>query len=218
MIEAVLELAGLPYRMRLLDSAPSTPLPNSFVAVNPWRQVPVLDGPDGTRMTELAAILLWLERQHPSVGNGPTLHIQDLAAFHRWSVFLAVNIYEGTLRRSYPARYLSEPCASNAETLNSVRDAAFARNHAAFLVLEQHLAAQNDPSHGLCGEGLSPCDIFAAMLYAWHNERPDLPRCADLTHRVANHPQIAPLWQRNFDHRLARKWVDRPSMVPTQPA
>ena len=57
----------------------------------------------------------------------------------------------------------------------------------------------------LLGARLSVADVYLAMLYAWHpgQRRADLTA---LTHRVAAHGLIAPVWQRNFDHRLAIKW------------
>ncbi|MEM7172340.1 MAG: glutathione S-transferase N-terminal domain-containing protein [Pseudomonadota bacterium] len=204
--EAVLELAELPYKLNLLESTPSTPLPSSFHAINPWGQVPVLETPERDVITELAAMLLYLAATHSSVTNGPNLRVMDRAAFYRWTVFLSVNIYEGTLRRSYPERYLAQPHKSDAGAIQSVKAAAFARNHQAFQLIEEQLCQPR----GLCGEGLSPADIFLAMLYAWHNERPDLPNCTAMTETVANHPIVRPIWFRNFDHRLDKKWTSLP--------
>ena len=53
---------------------------------------------------------------------------------------------------------------------------------------------------------MSVADVYLAMLFAWHPDSEEFPRCAALAHRVAAHPVIAPTWQRNFDHRLAVKW------------
>src|SRR5690606_15280090 len=64
-VQAALTAAGIPFELALLDSAPGTPLPESFAAVNPWRQVPVLVTPEGEVLTETAAILIYLVGRHP---------------------------------------------------------------------------------------------------------------------------------------------------------
>ena len=105
-VEATLEFSGLPYEMVLLPSVSDTPLPAEFTAVNPWRQVPVLETPEGRIITETAAILFYLLDRHEKCRNGTTLRIGDTITFYRWTVFMAVNIYiyEGILRISYPDR------------------------------------------------------------------------------------------------------------------
>ena len=103
-VEATLELSGLPYEMVLLPSTSDTPLPAEFTAVNSWRQVPVLETPEGRIITETAAILFYLLDRHEECRNGTTLRIGDTIAFYRWTVFMAVNIYEDILRISYPDR------------------------------------------------------------------------------------------------------------------
>lgn len=199
-VEAVLELGQLDYRMALIESTPSTPLPESFRTVNSWGQVPVLDLPKGGKLTESAAILIYLAQKHKSVRDGAHLAIGDQAAFLRWTVFLGTNVYEGTLRRSYPARYHTSQDRSFDE---NVAEAALNRNHAAFQVLETVLAQDGF----LTGERLSSADVFLAMFYAWHRRKPDLPECTRVTSTVARHPVVAPIWRRNFSHRLDEDWT-----------
>ena len=63
--EAALAVAGLPYDLILLDSAPSTPLPASFRDINPWGQVPVLITESGTALFESDAIVEYLDEIAP---------------------------------------------------------------------------------------------------------------------------------------------------------
>ncbi len=196
-VQAALTAAGIPFELALLDSAPGTPLPESFAAVNPWRQVPVLVTPEGEVLTETAAILIYLVGRHPERDFGVRVDTPEYGQFLRWTVFLSVNVYEGILRRGYPERYTTDPAGAAA-----VRAAAEARTHRALGVLEGVLADRDF----LLGDRRSPADIFLAMLYAWHGRRDDLPRCTALTRAVARDEVIGPVWRQNFDHRLAVKW------------
>jgi len=199
-VEAALALAGEPFELISIDSQPSTPLPASFREINPWGQVPVLITEDGTMMTETAAILIYLAGEHSGPDVAPNTGTPEHARLLRWTVFLATNVYESTLRRIYPMRYTTDPAGGE-----GLRDAAFARNAQAFQVLEKELT--NGPGGPfLLGGQMSVVDVYLAMLFAWHVDHHEFPLCQALTHRVAQHSVIAPLWQYNFDHRLAVSW------------
>ncbi|WP_169054156.1 glutathione S-transferase family protein [Nitratireductor sp. XY-223] len=199
-IEAVLELAEIPYRLELIESAPGSHLPDGAAAMNPWRQIPVLECPDGAVVTETAAILFYLAEKHGSLREGPNLYVEDSAAFYRWAVFLSVNVYEGFLRMVYPERYLGAGSAD----VSALRKAASARIGDAFKLIEDLLSE----TQFICGDRMSPVDIYCAMLFSWHRKRDEFPRCIALTERVARHPLVAPVWRKNFDHWLDREWAD----------
>ena len=107
-VEAALELAQQPYDLTTIESAPSTPLPESFRDINPWRQVPVLITADGAMMTETGAILIYLATRYPGGDVGPEPATPEAAQLLRWIVFLSANVYEATLRRVYPERYTTD--------------------------------------------------------------------------------------------------------------
>ena len=69
-----------------------------------------------------ATILIHLAACYPDEGFAPAAGTPAHAAFLRWIIFTNVNIYEATLRQSYPFRYTSDPNAHDA-----TRDAAIAR-------------------------------------------------------------------------------------------
>ncbi len=202
-VQAALELSGADYRLELLPSLPNEDLTDRIGHLNPWGQVPVLVLEDGTVMTELAAILAHLAQVEPGLRDGPHLWVDNDALFLRWAVFLCVNAYEGILRQTYPHRFctLSGNTAADEALMANISHAADTRTHQAFLRLEREIAGPF-----LFGERMSACDILLAMLYAWHNQRPDLPKCTAVTARVAMHPRINPIWHDNFDTRLRFKW------------
>lgn len=196
-VEAALALAAAPYELVTLDSAPGTPLPDTFRDINPWRQVPVLILPDGTMMTESAAMLIHIAACHPEQNLAPPPGTPAHGVFLRWTVFMSVNIYESILRRGYPERYTTDP-----DGAAGVAEAAAKRLRDGLGLIESQLR----PGAYLLGETMSVADVYLAMLNAWRGGNKGLPRCDDLTHRVAAHPVIAPIWQRNFADRLSTQW------------
>ncbi len=190
--EAALALAGADYALQELDSKPGTPLPESFRGINPWGQVPTLVLPDGSVMTETAAILIHLAACHPDKGLAPTPGTPAHAAFLRWIVVANVNVYEAVLRRSYPFRYTTDPDAHDA-----TRDAAVARMGEALAVLEA--AIETGPF--LLGKTMTLADVYIAMLFIWFRVAIDAPRLVKLTDGVRQHPTVAPIWRRHFGDR-----------------
>lgn len=66
-------------------------------------QVPVLILPDGTKLTESAAMILQLNEDFPGKlfpEKGPAR-----ATAFRWLLFMAVNLYETVLRYDYSGRF-----------------------------------------------------------------------------------------------------------------
>lgn len=216
-IQAALTAAGVDFAYDPINSLPDQPLGHHISDVNSWGQVPVLELEDGTRMTEVAAILAFLSNIEPSLSNGPSIWIDNHPLFLRWTVFLAVNVYEGILRQSYTHRYFSRipestgegnpDLSEDIETLmkKAVRKAAEEQIHRAFQCIEKETAEHSY----ILGNRISACDIFLAMLYAWHNKRPDLPKCTWITTQVATHDVIRPIWKQNFHDRLDFKWHEQ---------
>ncbi|HAQ34570.1 MAG TPA: glutathione S-transferase, partial [Alphaproteobacteria bacterium] len=92
-VETVLELIGAGFRF-----VPASPFEDGeevarLKAVNPLLQVPALELPDGTIMTESAAILLYLTETYPDAGLAPAPGTAERAVFLRWLTFLAANFY-----------------------------------------------------------------------------------------------------------------------------
>lgn len=195
--EAALAVAGVPFELELIESAPGTPLPETFRAINPWRQVPTLVTPEGAVLTETAATLIHISLAHPGPDVGPAPGSVAYTQLLRWTSFLGANVYESVRRRAYPETYTTDP-----DGVAGVREAAIARIGEAFALVESVLEA----SGFLLGDSMSVADIYAAMLFAWHRNHEPYPCCTKLTERVASHDIIAPIWQRNFGQRLSRNW------------
>ena len=191
-VEAALTLAGADFELQEFESRPGTPLPESFRGTNPWRQVPTLILPDGTTMTEAAAILIHLAACFPDKGLGPAPGTTEHAVFLRWMVFASVNLYETILRRGYPSRYTTDPDGHEA-----LRAAANARLKEAFVVLEDAIS----PGPFLLGREMSVADIYIAMLFTWFVGEIDAPCIRALKDGVKRHAVVGPVWRRHFGDR-----------------
>ena len=191
-VEAALALSDAPYELSELDSRPGTPLPESFRDINPWGQVPTLVLPDGSVMSETAAILIHLAACHPDKGLGPEPGTPAHGQFLRWLVFANVNVYEAVLRRSYPFRYTTDP-----DALDATCDAAIVRMGEALTVLEN--AIESGPF--LFGDAMTVADVYIAMLFIWFRGEIDAPKLTRLAAGVRQHPTVTPIWRRHFGDR-----------------
>src|SRR5215813_350416 len=92
-VEAMLELARLPYKVEDLDPLKSAADRERLRALNPLVQIPTLRMPDGSIMTESAAIALHIADHAPASNLVPPAGDPSRDAFLRWLVFLVANIY-----------------------------------------------------------------------------------------------------------------------------
>lgn len=187
-VEVALVKAEAPYQMVTIDTAKGEQNSPEFVAVNPMRQVPALALPDGTVMTESAAMVIHLANAFPEKGLAPKPATPAHARFLRWMLFMACNIYEGDLRYFYPDRY-----TTNAAGIDGVKAAAAAHMKKSFALLEDALL----PGPFLCGPTMSMADVYLAMLTVWSPEPVASPRLKAVAQAVAADPLIGPLWVRH---------------------
>ena len=191
-VEAALTLADAPFELVELDSKACTPLAESFREINPWRQLPTLVLPDGTVMTETAAILIHLAAAFPERALAPKPGTPAHGASLRWMFFASVNLYEAVLRAGYPQRYTADPNA-----IEATRTAAVERMGEALAVLERAI----DPGPFLLGESMNLADIYIAMLFLWFPGDIDAAHLTALKHGVTHNPIVEPIWRRHFGDR-----------------
>ena len=75
-------------------------------------QIPALVLPDGTLMTETAAMLAHIADRYPEAKLAPPAGSSDSARFLRWLFFLGSNVYPTILRVYYSERYSTDPTAA----------------------------------------------------------------------------------------------------------
>ena len=187
-VEAALVKAGAPYEVVAIDTAKGEQNNPEFVAINPMRQVPALKMPDGSVMTESAAIVIHLAGAFPDKGLAPKPGTPAHVQFLRWMLFMAANLYEADLRYFYSERYTTDPAG-----VPAVKAAGAAHMKKSFAVLDEVLA-----SHPfLCGPAMTMADVYLAMLLDWSPEPITSPRLQAITRAVSSDPKIAPIWKRH---------------------
>ena len=187
-VEAALVKAGAAHKVIVIDTAKGEQNRPEFVAVNPMRQVPALTLPDGTVMTESAAIVVHLANAFPDKGLAPRPATPAHARFLRWMFFMAANLYEGDLRYFYADRYTTDPAG-----VAGVKSAGAAHMKKSFAIVEEALS----PGPYLCGPDLTMADVYLAMLTAWSPEPIASHRLQAVSQAVAADPLIGPLWLRH---------------------
>jgi GST-like protein len=189
-VEAMLELAGTEYSyVKALNWRPYR-RHKDLLTLNPLGQVPVMVLPDGTVMTESAAIVMYLAERIPGMipANDATK-----AAFYRWMSFVPANIYSVFALRDFPERWLDDANAQSA-----FRDKLTERLREYWLILEANLACK---PYAL-GKQMTALDVYLAMVSRWTPGRKWLaehcPRLTKSVKKTESHPVIAPIWERNF--------------------
>lgn len=188
-VEAALVLANVPYRM--VDAASWEPGPglDELTRVNPLAQIPTLVLPDGSVMTESAAILIHLGLAYP----GSDLLPKDPTQAIRGLVYVAANCYAAIGIVDFPERYCAEPDEDERERIVA---GTRARLHHLWDVF-----ADTFPAHPyLSGERLGALDLLATVVSKWSGAREHLatsrPAFSALVQEVESDPRIAPVFAR----------------------
>jgi glutathione S-transferase len=157
-VEAALAQIGADYTVIDTNIGDGAHLTEAFRAVNPRQQVPALELPDGSVMSESAAILLHLADAFPAAALAPTPGSPARAQHDRWLVFMAVNLYEGELRKAYAERYTDDP--AGADGVRASAD-AYVKRH--YRILEDAIGV----GPYLSGATMCMADLYLWMLAAW---------------------------------------------------
>ena len=190
--EAMLVQCGAPFVFENVEGF-DTPgeTRRRLLALNPLGQIPTLILPDGTVMTESAAIALLLAERHPDAGLATPPDAAERATFLRLLVWLVANVYPTFTYGDYPERWVAE----SPEALGA---AMVEQRKTLWLWLESQLG----DGPWVLGERFSALDIYiGAMVHwrprrAWFAER--CPKLSGVAVRVLALPNLEPVWRRNF--------------------
>lgn len=193
-VEAALDMAALPYRRVEAASWEPTSALAELERVNPLKQIPTLLLPDGSVMTESAAILIHLGLSFPSSNLLPADPARRAQAI-RGLVFIAANCYAAISVIDFPERWCADP---DEATNQRIRRGTVARLHRNWEIFADQFPAQ--PYFG----GTSPngLDILAAVVTRWSGARNHLrnarPSFVEAVERVERHPGITQVFSRHW--------------------
>ncbi|WP_422050586.1 glutathione S-transferase family protein [Shimia sp.] len=131
-VELMLALLGLPYETIDLDMAAGAHKAPDFLKVSPFGLVPAIED-DGYTLADSNAILVYLVKTYAPDSNWLPADPKVAAEVQRWLTIAADNVYSG-------------PCAARLVTLFGAplnHEAAIAKAHALFKIMETHLADRN---------------------------------------------------------------------------
>ncbi len=193
LVEAQLDWYGLPYTYEAVDDLFKSPEARARLEkVNPLAQVPTLVLPDGSVMSESAAITLLLADITGQDSLVPGPGAPERAKFLRWLVFLVANIYPTFTYADDPSRFVS---------VGAARDPFRAATDA----YAQRLWKQVEGAAGapwFLGERFSALDIYVGVMTRWRPRRgwfeTETPRLFAIARRVDARPELMPVWQRNY--------------------
>jgi len=192
--EAALTLAAVEFTS--IDAASWEPGPgrDELARVNPLCQIPTLRLPDGSVLTESAAILIHLGLQHPASGLLPP-SAADRAQALRGLVYVAANCYAAIGIIDYPERWCAD---ADEKTGKRIKAGATQRLHYLWEVFADTFPAR--PFLG--GSRIGALDLLAAVVSKWSGSRKHLakarPEFSALLARIESEPRVAPIFARHW--------------------
>ena len=191
-VEAAFALSGLPYETEMLEIWQPGPERDRLFQLNPQGQVPVLILPDGSVMTESAAMVLHIIDQTPGAGLAPPVGASTRPAFLRWLIFLVATIYPTFTYGDDPSRYVNEPEAR--DELRAVTDAECQR---AWRQVETGITGP-----WMLGETRSALDLYVWTMVRWRPRRDWFrtycPRLAAIADAIDADPRLAAVKAANW--------------------
>lgn len=194
-IEVALRACDLPYRLVRASSWEPDSAVEELERANPLRQIPTLVLPDGTVLSESAAILIHLGLEHPGgklLPAKPSARAQAI----RGLVFIAANCYAAISIIDYPARWTT---ASTKPAQERVRQGTRRRLHRNWEIFADTFAAQPYLSGAVPGA----LDYLAAVVSKWSGTRAYLaehrPRFLKTLKLIEAHERVAPVFREHWD-------------------
>jgi len=192
-VEAQLVWYGLPFTFEPVGDLFKEPdARGKLEKVNPLAQVPTLVMPDGSVMSESAAITLLLAEIAGQDTLVPKAGAPERARFLRWLVFIVANIYPTFTYADDPSRFVS---------VSAARDPFRAATDAYAQRLWKQVDGQARAPWFL-GERFSALDIYVSVMTRWRPRRgwfeSETPNLFAIAHRADALPELAEVWKRNW--------------------
>jgi GST-like protein len=192
-VEAAFRLAGIPYERQEVDYDQPGPARDRLLSLNPLGQVPTLVVPDGSAMTESAAIILMIDDRAPEAGLAPPRGAAERNAFLRWLVFLVAAVYPTHTYGDDPRKWL--PGVPDPTVLRETTDRHREK-------LWKYVETQIDPRPWFLGSRFSAVDLYVATMTHWRPGREwfakECPKLASVALETMRLPALSDLYREQF--------------------
>lgn len=207
--QIILQEAGADYELVVIDYDAHEETQADYLALNPRGQIPTLVLPDGTVLTESAAMVLHIADAHPEAKLLPPLGSCERARVYRWLIYAVANLYESCLRLYYSDRF-----ADGVNAAELVKQTARLDVDKYWDLLEKELGKdmQDNLADGpyLLGAQYSVIDPYLLMLVGWHEHPNTLlernPRLSKLFNAVRHRPAVSDIWVQNTKDSRVANW------------
>jgi len=194
--QTALDVVGAPYKIIETASWEQNDAFKDLLKLNPLGQIPTLVLPDGTVLSESAAILIHLGEAYPESGLLPSSPAARAQAV-RGMVFIASNCYAAISIIDFPERWCAD--ADNDDAVKErIRTGAKARLHKHWEMFADLFPA----SPYLAGRELGALDIHAAVVSRWSGTRKHLeehrPAFYATLMRIEAHPKVAAVFAQHW--------------------
>ncbi len=195
-VECALEMTGADYRIVEAASWEKNAASGELARVNPLQQIPTLQLPDGTVLTESAAILMHLGLAFPNSGLLPAEPSpRDLAL--RGLVYIPANCYSCISIVDYPERYTT---MTDDASRAAVRAGAKDRLHRHWDIFADLYPVADGRFIG--GDQPGALDLLAAVVSKWSGTRAHVKASrlafSALLERIDSHPAVALVFGRHW--------------------
>ena len=192
-VEAQLAALDLPFEYEAVpDLFRSEQARRDLAPLNPLSQLPTLQLPDGSILTESAAITLHLADATGRDDFVPAAAHASRPQFLRWLVFLVANVYPTFTYADDPQRFVRD-----AEAAKEFREAVDEYRCRLWQIVE---IAAGTP--WFLGDRASALDIYVAAMTHWRPGRRwferNTPKVADIARRAMQDPRLIAVWEHNF--------------------
>ncbi|QXH60293.1 glutathione S-transferase [Pseudomonas azerbaijanorientalis] len=191
-IEAALELCDVPYRF--IDVEASAEAAHALEKLNPLKQIPTLQLPDGAVLTESVAILIHLGLSFPAsrlLPQDPAERDQAIRAM----AYIVSNCYVAIGIIDYPERWLAGADESSRQNL---MEGTRRRLHWSWEVFADQFSGELY----LGSEKPGALDVLTAVISRWAGSREHLrttrPGFFAWLERIDRHPALAPVFARHW--------------------
>jgi GST-like protein len=190
-VEATLVLAGIPYDRDEVDYATREGHDKLTAAGNPLAQVPTVILPDGSVMTETAALVLYIDGLVPALGLVPPVKDPLRRDLLRWLMFLVAAVYPTFTYGDDPSKWVGEAAGGN------LRDSTDAHRQSLWRLVE---GAVRGP--WFLGERPSALDLYVSVMTRWRPGRAwfaeNCPRLYAIAIAGDADPRLTDVWASNF--------------------